>query len=379
MYCAIFRPLLCIVVATALASATPSLAQTVLGKAVTATIADEVGVNSFTITTPPGSTAPVINDRWVQFNNSPSFDDGFGYMAVNGGNEGIDAVDPMPTPDFIDTSRDSGTETGTGVILDDDFDNFFGVQDLDNSDNPSGAPYSASWVFDITGASGALEMAVDIAAMGDFDDPPSDEYHFEYSFDGTEFSTALVTDTFNFDTSYTTDPSSFVNEIDQTVAGQDASELPPELVYEFASGELAAFNDPLTINGEFLNNDLQNFSAFLGDATSNELTVRFTATTNGDGKAFAFRNLTVSDGAVPPLAGDYNGDGAVNAADYTVWRDGGTLLNETETIGEVTEEDYDAWAANYGATGTGTAASIPEPTTAALALLAIAGLAHRRS
>lgn len=59
--------------------------------------------------------------------------------------------------------------------------------------------------------------------------------------------------------------------------------------------------------------------------------------------------------ATDALAGDYNTDGVVNAADYTVWRDnlGQSLAlpNETATPGQVTREDYDAWKANFGATG----------------------------
>jgi hypothetical protein len=46
--------------------------------------------------------------------------------------------------------------------------------------------------------------------------------------------------------------------------------------------------------------------------------------------------------------GDYNNDRTVNAADYTAWRDGGTLLNEVVTIGSNTPEDYNAWVAQYG-------------------------------
>lgn len=78
------------------------------------------------------------------------------------------------------------------------------------------------------------------------------------------------------------------------------------------------------------------------------------------------------------LAGDYNGDNVVDAADYTVWRDGGALLNETVTPGEVTQEDYDAWAANFGATTAASSSAIPEPATFAL-LLPIAGMLARRT
>ncbi|QDT69622.1 O-Glycosyl hydrolase family 30 [Planctomycetes bacterium MalM25] len=63
---------------------------------------------------------------------------------------------------------------------------------------------------------------------------------------------------------------------------------------------------------------------------------------------------------VEPLAGDFNADGVVNAADYTVWRDG---LGSTHTAG-----DYDLWHANYGATAPPLAATIPEPTAVWLLL-----------
>lgn len=80
------------------------------------------------------------------------------------------------------------------------------------------------------------------------------------------------------------------------------------------------------------------------------------------------------------LAGDYNDDGVVNAADYTVWRDGGVLVNETETPGSNTIEDYNVWATNYGATS-GSAVAVPEPMavfSVAGALACLAGFRRRR-
>ncbi len=66
---------------------------------------------------------------------------------------------------------------------------------------------------------------------------------------------------------------------------------------------------------------------------------------------------------VEPIEGDFNDDGFVDAADYTVWRDGlGTTYQPS---------DYDVWAANYGAgvpANAPAAASIgvPEPSGALL-------------
>ncbi|TWT75594.1 Autotransporter-associated beta strand repeat protein [Posidoniimonas polymericola] len=77
--------------------------------------------------------------------------------------------------------------------------------------------------------------------------------------------------------------------------------------------------------------------------------------------------------AVSNLAGDYNNDGAVDAADYVVWRDNvgqpaGTLFNDPSAAA-VGSAQYAAWQGNYGATMTVVgAAAVPEP--AAFALLA---------
>jgi hypothetical protein len=88
--------------------------------------------------------------------------------------------------------------------------------------------------------------------------------------------------------------------------------------------------------------------------------------------------------AVP---GDYNNDGTVNAADYTVWRDhlGQTFQLDNEgagqTEGQVTSEDYDFWKSQFSAGGGGASAiGVPEPATAGLLFVAAAlgGLARRR-
>ncbi|TWT66763.1 Glucan endo-1,3-beta-glucosidase A1 precursor [Posidoniimonas polymericola] len=85
------------------------------------------------------------------------------------------------------------------------------------------------------------------------------------------------------------------------------------------------------------------------------------------------------------LAGDYNNDGAVDAADYTIWRSttgdqGIGLAADGSGNGAVGTSDYQAWRQNYQGASTGVAgASVPAPTGAAFTLvLSVAGLWRRR-
>ncbi|QDV72742.1 autotransporter-associated beta strand repeat-containing protein [Botrimarina mediterranea] len=95
--------------------------------------------------------------------------------------------------------------------------------------------------------------------------------------------------------------------------------------------------------------------------------------------------LRLSDFESAVLPGDFNDDGSVDAADYTVWRDNfgqpvGMLPNDVDGVlegGVVGSAQYDRWAANYGATAAVPASAIPEPAAAALAALAAVCVAHR--
>jgi hypothetical protein len=94
------------------------------------------------------------------------------------------------------------------------------------------------------------------------------------------------------------------------------------------------------------------------------------------------------------LTGDYNKDGVVDAADYTVWRNtfgqaGTETAHPTADPNHdflVDEADYAIWKASYGSpfstpgpgAGSGGLAAVPEPTSFILAVLAMGLIAARQ-
>lgn len=99
-----------------------------------------------------------------------------------------------------------------------------------------------------------------------------------------------------------------------------------------------------------------------------------------------------------PIQGDYNNDGSVDAADYTVWRNnvgGSELTNETVSPGSVDTEDYQEWKNHFapgphrikttidnirflGGPGAAAATNVPEPSTLMLVLLTSAACYRKR-
>ena len=84
--------------------------------------------------------------------------------------------------------------------------------------------------------------------------------------------------------------------------------------------------------------------------------------------------VTAAPGGV---AGDYNNNGTVDAADYVVWRDNqntNNTLQNNSLPGPIGQAHYDQWRANFGkasAVGAiGQAGDVPEPGAAALAAFA---------
>jgi hypothetical protein len=101
-----------------------------------------------------------------------------------------------------------------------------------------------------------------------------------------------------------------------------------------------------------------------------------------DNIRFCSDSLEVCQAAAPEgLAGDYNDDHKVDAADYTVWRNqlgGSSLTNETVTLGIVDGADYTEWKSHFGTSGgSGSSglAPVPEPSSILLILGAVAAAA----
>jgi hypothetical protein len=74
------------------------------------------------------------------------------------------------------------------------------------------------------------------------------------------------------------------------------------------------------------------------------------------------------------MLGDYSGNGVIDAADYTVWRDrlgGGSLANDASP-GSVTLDDYVYWKSRFLAgAGSSAAVAVPEPASGTAGMIAI--------
>ncbi len=91
-----------------------------------------------------------------------------------------------------------------------------------------------------------------------------------------------------------------------------------------------------------------------------------------DGSQMITAALAINAAAVDLLPGNFNQDGTVDAADYTVWRNGlGTAY---------APEDYNVWKDHFGQTAGGAGAAtasrsvVPEPSSLALSIVAVLAL-----
>ncbi|TWU00414.1 hypothetical protein Pla108_13650 [Botrimarina colliarenosi] len=88
----------------------------------------------------------------------------------------------------------------------------------------------------------------------------------------------------------------------------------------------------------------------------------------------------VSIHLVPQWQGDFNNDGVVDSADYTVWRDAassGDSVADADYDGVVDHRDYTLWRLRFGTTYGDPAMTVPEPAAAGATLLGFSLLARR--
>ncbi|QDU89593.1 hypothetical protein Pla175_29850 [Pirellulimonas nuda] len=343
-----------------LAFATPVCAVE-LARAVTPTLSGETNVTGFSIGTPTGFLAPVYT-YWVDFAGSG---DTFGYSArFNVDNPSTDPIEIDPAFALLDDTAGTFPTDMVGIVKSTDFDNFFGISDTVNPDTNGPATggtavtetalFTATWSFDVSAAVGGLTIGIDLAAMGDFEATGStaDMFAFSYSFDGANFVDFLP-----------------------TVVREDIDNAS----YTLEAGTVVLLNDPVEADSTLLTNEFRTFSSSIGAAQSSTLSVRFTGQTDAAAEGLAFRNLTVSDNDISAgTVGDYNNDGVVDAADYTVWRDnlgldGSGLSNrDPSQTGPVDGADYSFWKGTFGQPAVAAIAgsSVPEPSTLLIALSA---------
>lgn len=216
-------------------------------------------------------------------NTAPAFSspgDGFGFFQA-----GVGSV-PFA---LVDDSADVFPGDSLGIIdSNSNTDLFFGATDTQNADNDG--PVSATWSFDVEGASD-LSLNVDVGAMGDFES--SDSFVITYNIDGGQ----------------------------DIVLFEFAPDEDATLDYTLAGGGVETLDDPLTVagSGETLSNVLQTLTADLA-GTGAVLNVTLTATTDGGSEAFALQNLVI-EGALPSgtqvIASTLTGAADVNLISFT--------------------------------------------------------------
>ncbi len=178
-------------------------------------------------------------------------------------------VDPNAIPyALLDETNGAFPADEVGIIdKTSDFDEFFGICDTVNNDNPDANPYHATWVFDTSSASGDIELWIDLAAMGDFE------------------ATATPADVFTW--SYQVDAGAPVQVLAATV-NEDINQT-----YTMADGTTRVLDDPLVVAATTMSNQFTTFNVPIGAAGA-QLTVVLTAVADGGSEAYAVRNIKVT-------------------------------------------------------------------------------------
>jgi len=231
-------------------------------------------------------------------------------------------------------------------------DAWFGVADVVNGDNPAGQG-SATWEFDITGASG-LQVSIDMGAMGDFDSA-ADTFDWTYSIDRRAAQPLFTS----------------------------AVDMGGSATYTLADGDSFTLGDPLrmtTTGGQTieLTNNFQTITSLLA-GTGSRLVLELTAITDDNNgstaRAYAFDNILIegfTGGSF--LTADFNEDGNVDAADLTQWQGdfGSGTGSDADGDGDSDGADFLLWQQQFGTVlAAPQTVSVPEPATLPLMGLAL--------
>ncbi|MEM9915143.1 MAG: PEP-CTERM sorting domain-containing protein [Planctomycetota bacterium] len=346
------------------------------------------------------------------------FFDRFGIMDQSIGVGGTASEASVPF-DFLDATLTGVPDDRLGIFESTDIDNFVGIADLENGNNLSGTG-SVTWTYDISGYEN-INVAMDWAAVGNF--TADDNFQLSASIDGGP-AELIMDGAGSPGTSYTvtmedgTEHNSFENiffdlgtwtiltsggpfgtitysddDVDQDGFLDGVTDLQtgaPIRVYQETDpnnfpgddAEFNLFDSQFVVNGVGLDDEISTIAADV-TGTGSTLTLTLDIAQNGSFQFLAFDDLEITGDLIAVgLLGDYNGNGEVDAADYTIWADN---FNSTTNLaadgnddGVVDAADYTIWADNFGNTIALSSGAFPVPEPSAGLILAGLGLMAAR-
>jgi hypothetical protein len=277
-------------------------------------------------------------------------------------------------------SRFDETKINVGTVIVDAPGQHAGVLTVGaQSGSPAALNVTGGWlrvedeiVIGVPGSKGTLNLSGGALSADEINAGPFGTFNFTGG--------ALHADTVNFDLENKGGTLAPGHSVGNTLVAGDLTLTSGTVEIEISSPDHA---DLVLVDGEALLGGILNvvpidgFTPTNGDRwqiiAAGGITGQFASITAGYMVEQDGDNLFLTFIDLPPitLAGDYNDNGVVDAADYVLWRSalnsGDMLSNETASPGIVDQDDYAAWRANFGAARSFTARAVdagmvPEPT-----------------